>query len=176
MQPASQSAIEARIERDFQRDQRLRWVFSIGAPVISLATFVTLYVLTIALGRTSPWLVTLPVYSIVTTASAYVSRRAFLYPRFLVLLDDPDPDRSAAAAAVLERHRPAIARPILKEVWRDFDPAAIAALEATEVASLARKYDIERQRRFGRRWLIGWCLLSLVMWGTLIATGAGPSR
>ena len=151
-------------------------MFSIGASTIALSTFVTLFILLIPLGRTSPWLTALTLYSIATRASSFVSWKAFLYPRFLLFLDEPDPDVAAAAAAVLDRHRSAVIRPILKDLWRDYDAAAIAALDATELASLAREYDVERHRRFGRRWLTAWCVLSLVLWGTVIATGGGPTE
>jgi hypothetical protein len=170
-----QSETEHRFERDLQRDQQLRRIFSIGAPAISLSTVATLYLLMIPLGRSSPWLVALTLYSIATAASSVVSWKTFLYPRFLPLLDDPDADVAAAAAAVLDRHRSAVVRPILKELWRDFDAAAIAAVDPTALASLAREYDVERHRRFGRGWLVAWCVLSLVIWGTVIATGGGPT-
>jgi hypothetical protein len=169
------SEIEQRFERELQRDQQLRRVFSIAAPAISLSTVATLYILMISLGRTSPWLTALTLYSIATGASSVVSWKTFLYPRFLAFLDDPDPDVAAAAAAVLDRHRSAVVRPILKELWRDFDAAAIAALDPAELACLARTYDVERHRRFGRRWFVAWCALSLVIWGTVIATGGGPA-
>jgi len=173
--PTSPSEIEQRFERELQRDQQLRRLFNIGTATVALSTFVTLFILIIALGRTSPWLIALPLYAIATRASSFVSWKAFLYPRFLLLLDKPDPDVAAAAAAVLERHRSAVVRPILKDLWRDFDAAAIAAQDATELASLTREYGVERHRRIGRRWLTAWCVLSLVIWGTLIATGGGPT-
>ena len=176
MEPSSQTETEQRFERELQRDQQIRRAVSIGAPAIAFSTFVTLYILMIPLGRTSPWLVGLTLYSVVTGASSLVSSKAFLYPRFLLVLDDPDPVVAGAAAAVLERHRAVVIRPILKDLWRDFDAAAIAAVDPTELASLARKYDVERHRRFGRRWFVAWCVLSLVIWGTVIATGGGPAE
>jgi hypothetical protein len=169
----ARSETEQRFERELQRDQQWRRVFNIGALTIALSTIVTLFILIIPLGRSSPWLIALTLYSIATRGSSLVSWKAFLYPRFLLLLDEPDPDVAAAAAAVLERHRSAVVRPILKDLWRDFDAAAIAALDATELASLAREYDVERHRRFGRRWLIAWCVISMGIWGTVIATGGG---
>jgi hypothetical protein len=175
-QTALQSAVEQRFEQELQRDRQLRRVFNIGTWMIALSTFATLYILIFPLGRTSPWLNALTLYSIVTRASAIVSWRAFLYPRFLLRLDDANPDVAAAAAAVLERHRSAVVGPILKNLWRNADAPAIAALDTAELASLAREYDVERQRRAGRRWLIVWCVLSLAIWGTVIATGGGPSE
>jgi hypothetical protein len=174
-QPALPSAAERRFEEELQRDRQLRRVFNIGTWTISLSTFATLYILIFSLGRTSPWLNALTLYSIVTRASAIVSWRAFLYPRFLLRLDDADPD-VAAAAAVLERHRSAVVGPILKNLWRNADAPALAAVDTAELASLAREYNVERQRRIGRRWLVIWCLLSLAIWGTVIATGGGASE
>ena len=171
-----QSETEQRFERELERDQQLRRVINIGAWVVSIFTVVTLIILLIPLGRTSPWLIALSVYSVATRFSTLVSWNAFLYPRFLPFLDDANPDVAAAAVAVLERHRSAIVRPILQELWRDFDAAAIAALNPTELALLARKYDVERHRRFGRRWLVAWCVLSIVIWVAVIATAGGPSE
>jgi hypothetical protein len=176
VQPTSRSETEQRFEHGLQRDRQLRRVFNIGTWTISLSTFATLYILIFPLGRTSPWLIALTLYSIVTRASAIVSWKAFLYPRFLLRLDDANPDVAAAAAAVLERHRPAVVGPILKNLWRNADVPAIAAVDTAELASLAREYDIERQRRIGRRWLIVWCVLSFAIWATVIATGGGSSE
>ena len=48
----------------------------------------------------------------------------------------------SAREAVLERHRSDIVCPFSKDLWRDFDAAAIAALDATALASLAGEYDV----------------------------------
>lgn len=175
MPPTSRSETERRFEQELRRDQQLRRVFGVGASIIALSTFVTLYILIIPLGRTSPWLTLLTLYAIVTSASSLVSWNAFLYPRVLLALGEPDPDVAAAAAAVVDRHRPAVVGPILKSLLRDAEARAIATMDATELCSLARQYDVEWHRRFGRRWLVAWCVLSLVMWGTVIATGGGPT-
>ena len=174
MQPTGQAETEQRFERELQRDQLLRRVFSIGSWAISLSAFATLYILGIAFGRTSPWLLALTLYMIGTRVLSFVAWKALLYPRFLLLLDDPD--AGDAAKAVLERHRPAVARPILKSLLRDADASAIAALNASELGSLAREYDVERRRRSGRRWFVAWCVGSLVIWGTVIATGGAPAN
>jgi len=173
LQP-TQAETEQRFEREFQRDHELRWVFRIGCWAIALATFAMIYILSIAFGRTSPWLMTLPVYMVATRALAFVSWKALLYPRFLLRLEDAD--AAVAAKAVLDRHRPAIVGPILKSLLRDSDAPAIAAVDTSELVSLARQYDIERHRRLGRRFTVAWCVLSIVVWGTVIATGGGPSN
>ena len=164
---------EQRFERELRRDQELRMAVTIGSWTITLSTFAMIYILSIAFRRTSPFLMALPVYMVATRAVAFLSSKALRYPRLLLFLDDPN--LGGAAQAVLERHRPAIVRPILKSLMRDADPPAVAALETTELVSLARRHDVERRRRAGRRWFAAWCVLSVVVWGALIATGAGPT-
>jgi hypothetical protein len=171
---ATPAETEQRFERELQRDHELRWVFSIGGWAIAISTFAMIYILSIAFARTSPWLMALPLYMIATRALAFVSWKALLYPRFLLRLEDAD--AGVAARAVLDRHRPAIVKPILKSLLRDADASAIAAIDASELASLARQHDIERHRRLARRSFVAWCVLSIVVWGTVIATGGGPSN
>jgi hypothetical protein len=175
LQPTPQSRLEQRFERELQRDHRLRRLFGIGSWIVAFSTIATLLILIIPLGRTSPWLIMLSLYSVATRILAALSWKAFLYPRFLLLLEDRDPNVASVAAAVLERHRPAVVRPILEDLLRPADAAAVAAMDTTELASLARQYGVERRRRVGRRWLVAWCVLSLVVWGTVIATGGGPT-
>jgi hypothetical protein len=165
---------EQRFERELERDQQLRLIISIGSWTVTLSTFAMIYVLSIAFGRTSPWLMALPVYMIGTRALAFMSWKAFLYPGFLLRLDDPD--QAEAAKIVLERHRLAIVRPILKSLMRDADAPAIAAVDAAELVSLAHQHDIKRRRRVTGRWFVVWCLVSLALWGTVIATGGGPAN
>jgi hypothetical protein len=176
VQPTAQADTEQRFEREFQRDQQLRWGFRIGCWAIALSTFAMIYILSLAFARTSPWLMALPFYMVATRALAFVSWKALLYPRFLLRLEDEDADVAVAAQAVLDRHRTAIVRPILKSLLRDADAPAVAAVDTHELGSLARQYGIERHRRLGRRWLVAWCVLSVVVWGTVIATGGGPSN
>lgn len=173
MPRAAHAGTEERFERELQRDQQLRWIVSIGGWAVTLVTFAMIYVLSIGFDRTSPFLMALPLYMIATRALSFVSWKALLYPKFLLRLDDPD--QALAARAVLERHRSAIVRPILKSLLRDADADAIAAVDAIELGALARQHDVEQRRRRARRWLAAWCALSLLVWGTLIATRGGPA-
>jgi hypothetical protein len=170
-----QQDLEARFEEELGRDRALWRSIDIGAWLISLTAIVTLLVLILPLGRTSPWLQALSLYGIFTRASTFVAWKAFLFPPFLLRLEDEDPVVAAAALAVLERHRTSIVKPILVDLLLARDPATVAAFPPAAVAKAAREHRIEERRRFARRWFVAWCLLTVVIWTTLVATGGGPS-
>lgn len=170
-----QPDLEARFEQELARD-RATWLrIDIGAWLISLGSIVTLLILILPLGRTSPWLQALSLYGIFTRLSTFVAWKAFLFPPFLLHLEDNDPVVAAAALAVLERHRAGIVKPILVDLLLARDPATVAAFPAEAVAKAAREHRIKERRRFARRWFVAWCLLTVVIWTTLVATGGGPA-
>lgn len=165
---------EARFERELATDATLRSVFNWGSFAVSILTVIVFLMLIMPLERTSPWLILLSLYGIATRMLATVSWKAFLVPRFVLLVDDPDPAQSAAARAVLDRHREAIVGPILKDLLRRWDGEAVAAIGYDEIAALARAHGIEARRSLGRRCLVAWAVVSVLLWATVIATGAGP--
>ena len=171
----SQPDLEAAFEQDLARDRALWRRIDIAAWLIALAAIVTLLILILPLGRTSPWLQALSLYGIFTRLSTFVAWKAFLFPPFLLRLEDDDPTVAAAALAVLERHRASIVKPILVDLLLARDPATIAAFPAEAVAKAAREHRIEERRRFARRWFVAWCLLTVVIWTTLVVTGGGPT-
>jgi len=175
--PFSDSAagLEAGFERELTVDRALRTRIEIGSWIVALTTVAILITLIIPLHRTSPWLVAMSLYAIATRVGAFVAWKAFLVPRFLVHLDDPDSSVAAAARAVFERHRAEIVEPILVDRLESHDPAAIAALRYEHAAQIAREYDIEARRRLGRRYFVAWCLASAVIWTTLVVTRGGPT-
>src|SRR3990167_4858256 len=170
-----QPDLEARFEDDLARDRSTWRQIDIGAWLVALAAIVTLLILILPLGRTSPWLQALSLYGIFTRVSTFVAWKAFLFPPFLLRLEDDDPVVAAAALAVLERHRTSIVKPILVDLLLARDPAAIAALPAEALSNVAREHRIEERRRFARRWFVAWCLLTVVIWTTLVVTGGGPT-
>lgn len=170
-----ENAHERRFEEELAKEVELRRGLDIGAWCVALFSLATLLLLVMGMGRTSPWLLGLSFYIILTRASSFVLMKAFLYPRFLLELDSSDAEVAAGARAVLERHRSRIVRPVLRDLLRSSDAAAVAALGAEELATLARDYGIEERRRFGRRWFYAWCLLTVLVWSTLLLTGGGPA-
>lgn len=171
----SQPDLEAAFEQELSRDRSAWRSIDIGAWLISLGAIATLLVLILPLGRTSPWLQALSLYGIFTRASTLPAWKAFLFPPFLLRLEDEDPVVAAAALAVLERHRASIVKPILVDLLLARDPATIAAFPVESLARAAREHRIEERRRFARRWFVAWCLVTVVIWTTLVATGGGPS-
>jgi hypothetical protein len=170
-----QRDLESRFEEDLAWDRSIWRRIDIGAWLISLGSIVTLLILILPLGRTSPWLQALSLYGIFTRLSTFVAWKAFLFPPFLLHLKDEDPVLAAAALAVLERHRASIVKPILVDLLLARDPATVAAFPPEAVAKAAREHRIEERRRFARRWFVAWCLLTIVIWTTLFATGGGPT-
>jgi hypothetical protein len=167
--------LEATFERELERDRAWLRRFTIGSWVVSLSTVALYLILIMPLGRTSPWLVAMSLYAIATRLLAFLAWKAFLFPRFLLHLDDGDPATVTAARALLERHRSDVLQRILVDHLAPSDPASVAALPAEEVAKLARAYDVEWYRRLGRGCLLAWVLISAAVWTTLIVTGGGPT-
>ena len=85
--------------------------------------------------------------------------------------------RESQIMDILHRRRRAAVEEIRSELPDAPSPSSVRKLLEIMIdrGLLAREYDVERRRRFGRRWLIAWCVLSLVIWGTVIATGGGPT-
>ena len=168
--------MEGTFQRDFDRDRRLWRRLDAAAWVVSIGTTLLFLLLVMPLGRISPWLLLLNLYSVFTRLSTWVAWKAVLFPPFLLRLDDEDPGVAEAARSVLDRNRSAIVRPILVDCLRASDPAAVAATTCQELAALAREHGIERRRTFARRWFLAWAAVSLALWGTVVATGAGPTE
>lgn len=170
------NAIEAEFEKGIDTDAGIRLWCNVVTLALSIATPVILLVLIIPLGRTSPWLVLLSLYSIYTRGSMFIASAALLFPRFLLALDDEDPARREAARRVLERRRAEVVRPILKAWMKPHDDNAVAAFPVDELARMARERDIPKWRRIAIGWFAAWVVLSILIWGTVVATGGGPTN
>jgi hypothetical protein len=165
--------LEQRFELDLARDRTLLAFFNYGTLAISLFTVSTLLVLIIPMHRTSPWLILLSVYAIATRLGVLVARRALGVPRFLTRLDDGDPAVSSAALAVLEQHRSVLARPLARLATDDSDEAPDMSPE--DIARAARKHEAAAWRRTGLVCAALWCVATVAIVATLIATRAGPT-
>lgn len=156
------------------RDEQLRSLFDYGGWVVSLSSVATFLVLIMPLHRDSPWLVCLSLYAITTRLLAFLSWKAFLFPRLLGVVGGSDPEAERAALAVLQKHRTRIVPRILRDHLLRSDPASVAAADPAMLAELASRHDGARWRRRGCVALAVWCLLSLLLWTTLLVTGGGP--
>jgi hypothetical protein len=172
---SDQRSIEDGFARGLDRDRRLLRICDVGTMIVSISTIVAYLILIMPLGRTSPWLVLLSLYSIATRASMVVADMVLLFPRFLLHLEDADPVVARAALSVLERRRGEVVRPILRAWMRPCDDASVAGMAVAELASLARARGIDAKRRLGAAWLAAWVVLTALLWGTVIATGGGPT-
>lgn len=174
MNPAAdQARLEARFEEELAADAWWRTFFNRGAWVMALSAVGTFLLLIMPLHRNGPALIFLSMYSPFTRILSMVAWKAFLYPRFALRLDDADPAVAAAARAVLDRHRDDVVERILVDEMLPSKPSDVAAFDPAELARLARKHDVEWWRRTGRVVLLVWSLLSVALWGTLVATGGG---
>ena len=166
-------SLEARFEAEVLRDARLRDLFDYGGWAVSLSSVATFLTLIMPLHRDSPWLVCLSLYAITTRLFAFLSWKAFLFPRLLEAVGSGDAEAEHAARAVLEKHRGQIVPRILRDHLLRSDPASVAAADPAMLADLARQHDGARWRRRGRVALGVWCVLSLLLWTTLLVTGGG---
>ena len=94
----------------------------------------------------------------------------------LTHLDDSDRGIRTAARVVFEKHRTAILEPILTNRLESHDAAAIAAVSPGRAAQIAAEYGIEPRRRLWRIYFSVWCIVSAVLWTTLVVTGGGPTN
>jgi len=174
--PESTADLEAAFDREFAMESaRLRRI-NVGTWAIALGTIATYLTLIMPMGRTSPFLILLSLYAIATRIGAYVAQKAFEVPRFLLHLDDADPNVRHAALAVLERHRTAILTPILTNRLESHDDKAIAAVTPARAAQIAAEYGVEPRRRLWQLYFFVWCVVSAVLWTTLVVTGGGPTN
>lgn len=163
--------LAADFERQYQRDQQWIKVLNAVAWIVTVVSLSVLLVILFGYERQTPELVALTLYPALTRGSMLLASKAVLFPPFTVHLDDSDPVRAAAARRVFERHRREIAPRILAEQLEPADRDAVEALGIERVAALAREHDIDGWRRWGTRWLIGWCILSVALCAALLLGG-----
>lgn len=161
----------AAFEQQYQSDRQWIRVLDAVAWVVTIVSLTVLLVILFGYERQTPELVALTLYPALTRGSMLLAAKAVLFPPFTVHLDADDPARAAAAQRVFERHRREIAPRILAENLEPADRDAVAALPIERVAALAREHDIEGWRRWGARWLIGWCVLSAALWSAVLLGG-----
>jgi len=174
--PGSTADAQAEFEREYSADRTRYTRINVGSWSVSLATLAVYLTLIMPMGRTSPFLILLSLYAIATRIGAYVAAKAFEVPRFLTHLDDADPAIRTAARTVFEQHRAAILDPILTNRLEFHDTAAIAAVTPERAAQIAAEYGIEPRRRLWRLYFFVWCVVSVVLWTTLVVTGGGPTN
>jgi hypothetical protein len=166
---------EARFERALARDRSLLLFFNRATLAASLFTVAVLLILGLAMGRISPWLVGLTFYSAGTRLCVFVARYALGLPLFLLELDSGDPSVRAAARAVFERHREALAVALLTQGNHRPSAEQVGDLGPDEAAAIARSRELPVRRRNGVICLAVWAVISIAVWTTLVATGGGPT-
>jgi len=163
-------SLEATFERELARDRELLRFFNYGTLGWSVLTVAMLMTLVIPMGRTSPWLILISVYAISTRLGVLLARGALAVPRFLLRINDDDPETRAAARAVFERHRPGMTKALRA------GSRSAGELTYDEAARLAAERRIASRRRTGVVLVATWTAITVAILVLLIRTGGGPTN